>query len=180
MDIGVSYKELFKYEPDLLARLLADADDEIWLKNDFRQKAFAVHKNTKSIVYVWSNFSDVNYQLVETHIPDNNPDPIHQEVWKVAHKIRDCYGTGARITKLMLAKLDKRSEIMPHTDNGNLREIHRCHLPVITTDECVFFINNEPHTFKPTFAFEFNNQRMHGVKNNSDHDRVHLICDVLD
>ena len=79
----------------------------------------------------------------------------------------------------MLAKLDGHSEIIEHFDQGNLTKIHRCHLPVITNNECLFFIDKKPYCFKPSFAFEFNNQRLHGVKNNSKEDRVHLICDIL-
>ena len=58
--------------------------------------------------------------------------------------------------------------------------IHRCHLPVITNEDCLFLIDKVPYHFKPNFAFEFNNQKMHGVINNSNADRVHLICDILD
>ena len=179
MDIGVHYKELFSYAPEALKTLLQDADEEIWEKNDFRQKAFAVHQSTKSIVYVWSNFSDVDYQSIETHIPDTSTDPIHTEVWKVANRIKDHFGANSRITKLMLAKLSRRSEIKEHFDNGNLTKIHRCHLPVITNNDCLFLIDRHAYRFKPVAAIELNNQKLHGVKNNSDEDRVHLICDIL-
>jgi hypothetical protein len=107
MDIGVHYKELFGYNPEELSRLLQSANEDIWEKNDFRQRAFAVHRNTKSMVYVWSNFSDVDYQSIETHIPEDDPDPIHQEVWKVANKIRRHYGEKATITKL----IDRKSVV---------------------------------------------------------------------
>lgn len=180
MDIGVHYRELFSYDPEPLRRLLASADDEIWEKNDFRQKAFNVHRNTKSIVYVWSNFSDVDYQSIETHIPEDDPDPLHQEVWQVANRIKRHFGGQSRITKLMLAKLDKHSEISEHFDQGNLTKIHRCHLPVVTSLQCFFLIDRKAYNFMPGLAFEFNNQRLHGVRNSSDADRVHLICDVLD
>lgn len=180
MDIGVHYKELFGYDSEHLRHLLANANEEIWEKNDFRQKAFNVHRNTKSIVYVWSNFSDVDYQAIETHIPEDDPDPLHQEVWRIAQRMKRHYGETSTITKLMLAKLDKRSEIIEHFDQGNLTRIHRCHLPVITNLECLFLIDRRAYNFMPGLAFEFNNQRLHGVKNNSEVDRVHLICDILD
>ena len=180
MDIGVDYKKLFNYDPHNLAQLLSNADDEVWTKNDVRQKLFAVHKNTKSIVYVWSNFSDDDYQNIETHIPQSTKDELHQEVWKIANQIKGCFGDTSKITKLMLAKLDGQSQITEHYDQGNLTKIHRCHLPVITNEDCLFLIDKVPYHFKPDFAFEFNNQKMHGVINNSNTDRVHLICDILD
>ena len=180
MDIGIPYRELFSYHPEELHQLLMSANEDIWEKNDYRQTTFAVHRNTKSIVYVWSNFSDPDYQSIVTHIPEDDPDPIHREVWKVAKKIRHHFGERSKITKLMLAKLDKRSEIMEHVDQGNLTRIHRCHLPVITNSDCFFLIDKKPYSFKPSFAFEFNNQKLHGVRNNGAEDRVHLICDILD
>ena len=180
MDIGVHYRELFSYCPEELQRLLLAASEDIWEKNDFRQKTFAVHRNTKSIVYVWSNFSDADYQSVVTHIPEGDPDPVHREVWKVAKKMKHYYGEKSTITKLMLAKLNKQSEIAEHFDQGNLTRIHRCHLPVITNKDCLFLIDKKEYHFQPSFAFEFNNQKLHGVRNNSGEDRVHLICDILD
>ncbi len=180
MDIGVDYKKLFDFHPQSLVRLLGNTDDDVWTKNDTRQKLFAVHKNTKSIVYVWSNFGDNDYQNIETHIPQSSPDELHREVWKIANQIKKCFGETSKITKLMLAKLDGQSQISEHFDQGNLTKIHRCHLPVITNKDCFFLIDKVPYHFMPEFAFEFNNQKLHGVINNGNEDRVHLICDVLD
>jgi hypothetical protein len=180
MDIGVDYKKLFDYNVDGLRTLVQGLTATAWLENDIRQKKFDVHRNTESIVYVWSRFMDPNYDDVQVQIPEANDNPLHAEVWKIGHKIRDCYGPQARITKLMLAKLKGFAVIKPHTDLGNLEKIHRCHLPVISNDNCFFFISRIPYVFKPNTAFEFNNQREHAVNNQSPEDRVHLICDILD
>jgi hypothetical protein len=180
MDILVDYKRLFDYRVENLKKLVADVTPEAWLENDVRQTKFDVHKSTESIVYVWSEFSDANYENVRINIPANDADPLATEVWTVAEKIRQCYGPKARITKLMLAKLKGRGEITPHFDKGNLTKIHRCHLPIISSSKCIFYIDNKPYNFKPPMVFEFNNQKLHAVTNKSPLDRVHLICDILD
>jgi Aspartyl/Asparaginyl beta-hydroxylase len=177
MNIGVSYRELFRYDPSVLEEHLGKVNADIWEKNDFRQTAFEVHRRTKSIVYVWSHPSDDEYAAIETHI--DRTEPLHVEVWKAAMKIRDYYSAAATITKLMLAKLSPRSVIREHYDGGNLARIHRCHLPIITNAACTFLIDGIPHHFGPTAVIEINNQLLHGFVNDSDEDRVHLICDVL-
>jgi hypothetical protein len=177
MNIGVSYRELFRYDPSVLEELLGKVNADIWEKNDFRQTTFEVHRKTKSIVYVWSHPSDDEYAAIETHI--DRTEPLHAEVWKAATTIRDYYSSDATITKLMLAKLSPRSDIREHYDGGNLARIHRCHLPIITNAACTFLIDGTPHHFGPTGVVEINNQLLHGFVNDSDKDRVHLICDVL-
>ncbi len=176
MNIGVSHRELFPYDPGALEALLRSVNPDIWDRNDFRQTAFEVHRNTRSIVYVWSHPDDDDYAAIETHIDD--AEPLHAEVWKVATKIRDHFAADATITKLMLAKLSPRSAIREHYDGGNLARIHRCHLPIVTNAACTFLIDGTPHHFGPTGVVEINNQQLHGFVNASDQDRVHLICDV--
>lgn len=180
MDIGVNCKDLFPYSCDHLVKLIQTVTPQDWEQSDLRQKSFAVHKNTQSIVYVWSAFADTNYQDVIAHIPPTHTRPLHAEVWKIGRLIRDYYGPNARITKLMLAKLKGPAEIAEHCDLGNLQIIHRCHLPIITNDQCIFAITHEAYRCKPNTVFEFNNQKPHGVKNMSNEDRIHLICDILE
>lgn len=180
MDIGVTHRDLFPYDTRGLREHLERTSPRVWDENDFRQTTFEVHRKTKSIIYVWSPPSDDDYVAIETHIDDARAEPLHREVWRAARRICDHFSPRARITKLMLAKLTARSEIKEHFDSGNLARIHRCHLPLITFDACTFLIDRTPHHFPATGVVEINNQRLHGFINGSDHDRVHLICDVLD
>jgi hypothetical protein len=177
MDIGVSYRELFQYDSTAIRDLLAKVNGDIWDENDFRQTAFEVHRQTKSIIYAWSDPADDDYGAIEVHI--DGVEPLHAEVWKAARTIRDYYSADAPITKLMLAKLSPRSAIREHYDTGNLARIHRCHLPIVTNAACTFLIDRIPHHFGPAAVVEINNQLLHGFVNDSDQDRVHLICDVL-
>jgi hypothetical protein len=179
MNISVPYRELFRWDTKMLRRSLSVAPAHIWEKNDFRQKVFEVHRSTRSIVYVWSQPTDETYQAIQTFIPEDDPADLHSEVWKVAKRIRDHFGPTARITKLTLAKLFERSQIKEHTDTGNLTAIHRCHLPIWTNPACLFLIDRQAYHFQASTVFELNNQLLHGVANDSDQDRVHLICDVL-
>jgi aspartyl/asparaginyl beta-hydroxylase (cupin superfamily) len=128
---------------------------------------------------VWSQPTDETYEAVHTHITEDDPFELHREVWKVANQIRAHFGPAARITKLMLAQLFERSQIREHTDTGNLTAIHRCHLPIRTSPACLFLIDHQAYHFEASRVFEFNNQLPHGVMNDGDQDRVHLICDVL-
>jgi aspartyl/asparaginyl beta-hydroxylase (cupin superfamily) len=179
MNISVPYRELFRWDSELLQRSLEAAPPDIWEKHAFRQNAFEVHRTTRSIIYVWSQPTDETYREVQTFIAEDDPADLHREVWAVAQRIRAHFGATARVTKLMLAKLFERSRIIEHTDTGNLTAIHRCHLPILTSPDCRFLIDHEAHHFDAGTVFELNNQLSHGVVNDSDRDRVHLICDVL-
>jgi hypothetical protein len=175
MDINYDYISLFKYDIKNINELLSKIDASLWDINDLRQRMFAVHNKTKSIVYVWSDFSDETYDNVQVLIPST--DGLHQEVWKIAHEILNRYKEG-KITKLMLAKLNSNSDIPEHMDMGNLTKIHRIHLPIKTNKKCIFSINGNAYNFEEGEVIEINNQRPHAVQNGEE-ERIHLICDIL-
>lgn len=177
MDIVVNYKHLFNYDINNIKNILEESDDSIWKQNTERQKSFLVHSNTESIVYVWSDFTDSNYNNVKQNSTLNNK--LNLEVHKIAEQIRKSFSESARITKLMLVKLKKGSYIPSHIDGGNLQKIHRCHLPIITDKSCIFTIDNIDYFLKQGSVVEINNQKQHSVYSGNVN-RIHLICDVLD
>lgn len=154
---------------------LAGAD--VWGEQELRQQQFDVHNETRSILYVWTHPSS-SYAapdiLINRHI-----NALSEAVWASAERIRNTFGGASRIVRLMLANVPPGGVIKPHFDNGNLKQIHRCH-HVITSNEYVEFnIDINTYNFKEGDVFEFNNQKLHSVKNNGSTDRIHLICDIL-
>ena len=170
------YVYLFKINSQI-KELVSSLYEKNWEENDYRQKKFKVHKDTKSIIFVWSGFSDSNYKNVKVLI-DRNHSVLSNAVWDIADKIKSKFNNG-RITKLMLAKLNAKASILPHTDGANLAKIRRCHYVVKTNENCIFTIGKNSYNFKENECFEFNNQLEHGVINNGD-PRIHLICDILE
>ncbi len=103
---------------------------------------------------------------------------FNKAVLDAGEQIRKYFGENARIITLMVVKLFAKAQIPAHTDGGTLTTIHRCHLPIITHKDCEFYINEKKFPFTKGKVFEINNVMSHSVVNNSDIDRIHLICDI--
>jgi hypothetical protein len=169
MDIETEIKILFNLDISKLKKQVLELEHSDWQFNTERQKKFYVHRNTESIVLIWDS------KKLETTISKN----LYENILNIANTIKDYYGKDAKILRLMLAKLLPQSEISPHTDTGILEYAHRCHLPLITNEQNIFIINEKPFYFKEGEVYEFNNTMTHSVLNNSNINRIHLICDIL-
>ena len=154
---------------------LAGAD--VWGEQELRQQQFDVHNETRSILYVWTHplgsyaAPDI---LINRHI-----DELSEAVWASAERIKNTFGGISKIVRLMLAKVPPGGSIKPHFDGGNLTQIHRCHHVITSNERVEFNIDINTYNFKEGEVFEFNNQKLHSVKNNGSTDRIHLICDIL-
>lgn len=190
MDIGTERKILFDLDISYLKSLVQQLTDKEW-KYDLdeqltefrkmrnynkeyplarRKMAPSPHRDTDTIALIWEKYDR----------KPNISEELEKEILKVSNKIREYYGADAKILRLMLAKLPSKKEIPSHTDTGILETIHRCHLPIITDEKVIFFINDKPLYFKEGEVSEINNVFPHAVVNDSDIDRVHLICDVYE
>ena len=79
----------------------------------------------------------------------------------------------------MIVKLLPNSEVLPHVDSGIvLEKTRRFHLPIKTNSNVKFYSEQNEFYLKPNFWYELQNKKVHSVKNNSDEDRIHLICDI--
>lgn len=76
----------------------------------------------------------------------------------------------------LFSKLAPGARIDPHTGFLNTRLI--CHLPIITPENCALRVAGETRSWKRGEAFVFNDTVEHEAWNNSDEERVVLICSV--
>jgi hypothetical protein len=169
MDIGTEIKFLFDFDVSDIKTNVSGLNQADWEFNQMRQKTFVRdHGKTESIILIWGGMN----QKVST------TNQLIDSVNVAAEHIKKYYGNNARIMTLMLAKLYARCNIPEHSDAGMLTNIHRCHLPIITNKDCDFYINKKKFNFEEGKVVEFNNVMQHSVVNNSDVDRIHLICDI--
>jgi hypothetical protein len=175
MDINGNYKHLFEYDSSQFRELLSKNVD-MWDLNTKRQ-AKEKFSQTKSIIYVWSDFKDLNYDNISVELNDDTE--LTKAVWKLGNMIRSQYGRTAKITKMFFTTLPPQKTIGEHIDTGNLTKIHRVHLPIQTNSGSLFFINDIPINFKENQVVEINNQKSHYVNNNGSSERIHFICDIL-
>ena len=152
---------------------------ELWKSMTYRQDKYKPHKNTESIICIWSgsknNIKQIikhepNYNLFETFIKNIiNKLKFHFN-WK-----KDIF-----IYKAMFAKLKANKRITKHTDGGPLLRIpQRIHIPIFSEHNLIDVdINNITYHLKEGTIYNFNNTKPHRVINNSSKDRIHFIIDV--
>lgn len=85
-----------------------------------------------------------------------------------------------KVQQAMLTRLRAGTVIPKHRDMGPLTaKTHRIHVPVITNEQCIFTIDDQSKNLKPGQIWIVDNvAKHHGVANNGNADRVHLIIDV--
>ena len=110
--------------------------------------------------------------------------PIYAEfeqfVRPIVDHIADFYQDNGFVVRILLAKLRAGAKIEAHVDSGySLLTVHRVHIPIITSDETVFFVGGESKQMRAGEFWEIDNSKTHAVENTGDQDRVHMIVDWM-
>ncbi len=84
-------------------------------------------------------------------------------------------------TSIRLMSLAAGGMIKEHRDAGSSLEdgITRLHIPIQTTPEVIFTIDHTPVHFSAGDTWYLNASCLHGVRNDSQHARVHLMLDCV-
>jgi hypothetical protein len=173
MNISQDYIKLFDVNIKEIKSFVQTLTDEDWNFWDYRQKTYKVHSRTKSYPLIWTDSSN-NVNVIETDKFDIIWDILSPTIARLEQ-----YYNG-RYVNIMFAKLISGEKIDAHIDVKEiLRNVHRCHLPIQTNSNVVFSINKTHYFLEEGYFYEINNCVEHGVDNNSDEDRVHLIIDIL-
>jgi aspartyl/asparaginyl beta-hydroxylase (cupin superfamily) len=76
--------------------------------------------------------------------------------------------------------MNKRSGIKSHVDGGVMLQLgRRIHIPLITNPKVIFEVFEEKKYLEVGNWYEINNIIPHSVINDSDHDRIHAIIDIM-
>jgi len=162
----------FDVEP--LRRKIAALPAEAWLGSE-RERLFAVHKDTQSLLLVL--FEDFKHEKPE--YLDAYAD-FAPELAPLIERVAGYYRDNGFVIRLLLAKLRAGGRIPHHTDAGySLLNCHRVHIPVITSDDVVFSVGGEEKVLRPGEFWEINNSVDHAVENRGAEDRVHIIIDWM-
>lgn len=153
--------------------------EEEWDENPIRQQKFDTAKDTKAVIMKFNGPlvpSGDNPRKTDTFPPWEKYKHL---VEPVINPVLDCFPPGI-LNKCMFARLKAGGEIGVHTDsNYTLGVSHRLHIPLVTNDDVIFMIDGVDYNLKESKGYEINNVATHGVKNNSDTDRIHLLFDYF-
>lgn len=152
----------------------------LFTKYTFRQKKYIRQTNTtKTLPLIWTR-NDTTFEEDEfIQFKFEEMEIFKDKLDKVLEILNNAY-PDCIPSKIMLAKLLKRSLIMPHIDDPPIvKNSHRTHTVLITNEKVIFKVDNEPFKMKVGEMYEINNARTHGVINGGNTDRIHLIIDML-
>jgi hypothetical protein len=166
--------------------MIKELDDLDWDTDEDFEINYNKHKSlnrgalnfTKHIIYRFTNKKETPFSYIESSRWNQVASiilPIMDEATNYLNYKNRYY------PKVMLANLPAKNFIPPHIDGDKSGYIpHKIHIPIQTNKEAFFFLNSEKFHFEQSKAYEVNNGKKHGVANNGDSDRIHLIFECLD
>lgn len=178
MDIGEAYRELGPVDVEALRRAILEQGEDAWHEEQIRQQSYEVHKQTESIVLVFTD--GAGWPEIEVR-KEPGWDRLAEVAVPVMHDIiARCYPPGGAIIRAMAAKLLAGGKIRPHKDSHpSFHHGHRIHVPVTTNPRVRFIIDGRPYRFEVGQAYELNNQLQHSVANKGAEDRITFIFDYV-
>ena len=178
MNIDAPLRELGPVAVEALRDCILAQTPEAWREQEQRQTDYEVHRETESIVLVFSDGS--GWPSIEV---SRQPgwDRLAASAVPVMHDIiARCYPPGGTIIRAMAAKLLAGAIIRPHRDSHpSFHHSHRIHVPITTNPRVRFMIDGRPYRLEVGQAYELNNQCTHSVMNKGADDRITFIFDYL-
>ena len=178
MDIGEAIRDLGPVDADALRQAILGQDEAAWREEQRRQESYEVHRQTESIVLVFTDGS--GWPDIEVR-KEAGWDRLAPAAVPVMHGIIErCYPKGGAIIRAMAAKLLQGGKIRPHRDvHPSFHHGHRIHVPITTNPRVRFIIDGRPYRLEVGRAYELNNQLMHSVANKGGEDRITFIFDYV-
>ena len=178
MDIDQPLRELGPVDIERLRQTILEQDEAAWHEEQVRQESYEVHRQTQSIVLVFTDGS--GWPEIEVR-KERGWDRLADAAIPVMHDLIDrCYPKGGTIIRAMAAKLLVGGKIRPHRDSHpSFHHGHRIHVPITTNPRVRFIIDGRPYRLEPGQAYELNNQLTHSVANKGTQDRITFIFDYV-
>jgi len=178
MDIDTPLQCLGAIDYEPLREAILSQNDAAWHEQEHRQQSYEVHRQTESIVLVFTDGSgwpslEVSKQPGWDRLADAAVPVMHDIIAR-------CYTPGGTIIRAMAAKLRAGGKIKPHRDSHpSFHHSHRIHVPITTNRRVRFMIEGRPYRLEVGQAYELNNQKMHSVMNKGQEDRITFIFDYI-
>ena len=178
MDIEGLTRELGPVDTTLLSKTILAQEEAAWHEDSYRQETYDVHRQTESIVLVFTDLE--GWPKIEVR-KEPGWDRLAEVAFPVMHEIiKRSYPPGGTIIRAMAAKLLAGGKITPHVDSHpSFHKGHRIHIPITTNKRVRFMIDGRPHQLQVGEAYEINNQKSHSVMNKGKEDRITFIFDYV-
>jgi aspartyl/asparaginyl beta-hydroxylase (cupin superfamily) len=169
--MSFNFKYYGKMDVSNIAHLIENTELN-WDKYEFRQKTYLAHSNTKTIPLIFDETLGNTTSIWESY------EIFKDSLIEIENNLINLIGEG-KIDTALLINLPKNKKILPHIDsNEHFIKTKRIHIPIVTNDKCNFRVDGEIIQMKHGEIWEIDNAyKVHGVINNGDTDRVHLLID---
>lgn len=98
----------------------------------------------------------------------------HKLIFDLAHVVK-----AERVGRIIISRLPPGKIIPPHEDGGACASyFSRYQMPLQSAPGCIFECDGEYVQMQDGQVWYFNNKRTHSVMNNSNTDRISMICDL--
>jgi tetratricopeptide (TPR) repeat protein len=162
------------FDVEAIKNKVAQISEAKWLESE-RERRFDVHRDTQALLLI--HFEDYKYEKPEYRELYYE---FEDELKPLIDHIAAYYQDNGFVVRLIFAKLLAGGVIPKHADGGySLLNCHRVHIPIITNDKNIFFVNGEEKNMQSGELWEINNELVHTVENRGEEDRVHLIIDWM-
>jgi hypothetical protein len=179
MKLAVPYIEICDVPEELISGMLGAIAEEDWHTSDYRNAA-ANMGNTNSIPIHHTPLcasglcTDEPIKAIRKEILFDKFEPL---LTPFLDLLREHYQFDQYAA--FFARLHPHSDIGMHPDSGNfLTKCHRIHFPLQTNPKVAYCIEDQEYYWQRGKAYEFDNTRLHGVKNRSDEIRIHLVVNL--
>lgn len=173
------YKLIASVDYKVVDSILETIDGADWFADDYRKTAGGMSK-TNSIPIFHSHLCGVcntfeTFKAVKKH---KLYDKYILKIYPVLLKLKDFYDFN--FYSAFISRLHPHSIIEFHSDGGMFLETcNRIHLPLQTNEDVKYVINKRNYYWQKGNLYEFdNNSFEHGVINDSDFDRIHLVINL--
>lgn len=106
--------------------------------------------------------------------------PTQAYVGEFASIVDQMVALGLTPRRVRVTCLKARSKSLVHSDAGDQDYMARIHIPIISNPKCVFIQAGQHLHMEPGKVYAVWVNQYHQIRNDSDEDRYHLICDFYD
>jgi hypothetical protein len=149
-----------------------------WLLDTSRQETYVVHENTFMYELLWFNYAWRPGQEITVVEKNTLRDGARGELEQIYKKLEE--HVGGTVVHSEIVSMNPKSRIRVHKDRGDMLYVaRRFHVPLKTNDQTFFLVEDEKFTLSAGKLYELNNVKYHGVRNDSEESRIHLIIDLI-
>lgn len=176
MKLSTPYFEVCDVSDSLLDALVSAIDEADWGVANYRKTVFP-QTDTIPIHHTPLCYSCLD----ERTIHSIRKEPQFEKFEPLIRPMLELLGQHYTFNQYaaFIARLCPNGQIGMHHDAGAFLETcHRVHIPLQTNPKVAYCIENQEYYWQRGKAYEFDNTRLHGVKNRSDESRIHLVVNL--